>query len=393
MRRIATILAVMGTLAAGAGLAAAADHGSNRPPSAVVRPDATGAAAGRPALEGNIAWAIGQAPKTAPGRAFWVGYSIDRLQGEHSHIGSFNGGTAGRDLTVAEVLAGKTAPEAVASEGEVVRKAARAALEELESRGKPEKKVVKELGFFLKYEPGKTPVLGKARPGNLELAFDFEGLTLFWLGKVPEDMSLALVERLYGSARNDDIREDLVTVAGCHGTPALVVPVLAGILGSGASDELRKNAAFWIGQQNDAEGLELLARTARQDRSEEVREGAVFAISQIELPAAVDEIIGLARSADKRDVRKQAVFWLGQMASEKSGRALEEFARKDTDTEIQEQAVFALSQLPDDQGVDALIKLAKTHPDPRIRKKAVFWLGECDDPRALEALVNIVKGK
>jgi HEAT repeat protein len=393
MRRIATILAIMAALAAGAGLAAAAEHGSNRPPSAVVRPDATGVAAGRPALEGNIAWAIGQAPKTAPGRAFWVGYSIDRLQGEHSHIGSFGPGNAGRDLTVAEILAGKTAPEAAASAGEVVRKAARAALEEIESRGKPEKKIVKELGFFLKYEPGKTPVLSQARPGNLELAFDFEGLTLFWLGKVPEDMSLALVERLYKSARNDDIREDLITVAGCHGTPALVVPVLAAILGGDASDELRKNAAFWIGQQNDAEGLRLLGKTARQDRSEEVREGAVFAISQIELPAAVDEIIALARSAEKRDVRKQAVFWLGQMASEKSGRALEEFARKDADTEIQEQAVFALSQLPDDQGVDALIKLAKAHPDPRIRKKAVFWLGECNDPRALETLIGIVKGK
>jgi HEAT repeat protein len=393
MRRIATILVIMAALAAGAGLAAAAEHGSNRPPSAVVRPDATGAAAGRPALEGNIAWALGQAPKTAVGRAFWVGYSIDRLQGEHSQIGSFRSGSAGRDLTVAEILAGKTAPEAAASAGEVVRKAAREALEEIESRGEPEKKVVKELGFFLKYEPGKTPVLMKARPGNLELAFDFEGLTLFWLGKVPEDMSLALVERLYKSARNDDIREDLITVTGCHGSPALVVPVLAAILGGDASDELRKNAAFWIGQQNDAEGLRLLGKTARQDRSEEVREGAVFAISQIELPAAVDEIIALARSAEKRDVRKQAVFWLGQMASEKSGRALEEFARKDGDTEIQEQAVFALSQLPENQGVDALIKLAKTHPDPRIRKKAVFWLGECNDPRALETLIGIVRGK
>lgn len=391
MRRIATILTI---LAVGAGLAAAAEHRSYRPPSTVVRPDAT-AAAGR-ALEGDLAWALGQVPKTAPGRAFWVGYSIDRLQGERSHIGSFNPGNAGRDLTVAEVLAGKTVPAAAENAGEIVRKAARAALDEIEGRGqpeKPEKEVVKELGFFLKYEPGKTPVLGEVGMSNLELAFDFEGLTLFWLGKAPEDKSLALVRRLYGSAKNDDIREDLIAAAGCHGTPALVVPVLAAILGGDASDELRKGAAFWIGQQNDAEGLRLLARTARQDRSEEVREGAVFSISQIELPAAVDEIIALARSAEKRDVRKQAVFWLGQMASEKSGRALEEFARKDGDTEIQEQAVFALSQLPDDQGVDALIKLAKTHPDPRIRKKAVFWLGECDDPRALETLIGIVKGK
>ena len=391
MRRIATILAVLAALAAGAGLAAAAEHGSNRPPSAVVRPDATGAAAGRPALEGNIAWALGQAPKAAPGRAFWVGYSIDRLQGEHSHIGSFRSGSAGRDLTVAEILAGRRPrkPRQARARSSGKRRGRRSMISRA---GQAREEGRQRARLLPQYEPGKTPVLSQARPGNLELAFDFEGLTLFWLGKVPEDMSLALVERLYKppamttSGKTSSRWRAVTGLRRRHSRPR-------GDPGSDASDELRKNAAFWIGQQNDAEGLKLLAKTARQDRSEEVREGAVFAISQIELPAAVDEIIALARSAEQRDVRKQAVFWLGQMASEKSGRALEEFARKDADTEIQEQAVFALSQLPENQGVDALIKLAKTHPDPRIRKKAVFWLGECDDPRALETLIGIVKGK
>jgi HEAT repeat protein len=386
MRRATIALLALAALAA---TGAAAGHRSVRPPDAVVRP----ASAAEP-LAGRIAWALGQAPKSTPGRAFWVGYSIDRLQGERSQIGWFDSGGPGRDLTIAEMLAGKTAAAPVAaSDGEVVRKAAKAALDDLEKKGRPEKKVLRELGFFLKYEPGRSPVLAEMRMSNLDLSLDFEGLTLFWLGKSPEDQSLAVVEKLYGSAGPDDLREDLLAAAGCHGTPALVIPFLSGILSGNGPDEQRKNAAFWIGQQNDAEGLRLLVRAAKSDRSEEVREGAVFAVSQVELPAAVDEIIALARSAEKTDVRKQAVFWLGQMASEKSGKALEEFARKDGDAEIQEQAVFALSQLPDGQGVDALIKLAKTHPDPRIRKKAVFWLGECDDPRALETLVNIIKGK
>ncbi len=385
MRRIGIVLLAV---AVAAGLAAAADRRANRPPSEIIRP-----AAESGPLEARLGWALGEAPKAGPGRVFWAGYSIDRLMGENSHIGSYTVGGRGRDLTVAEMLAGMKAATEAPAAGEDVRGAAKAALEELERQGQPEKKVLKELGIFLKYEPGKPPVLAEVSMTNLDLSFDFEGAPLYWLGKAPEEQSLGLVKALYGLNRGHSVREGLVAAAGCHGTPKLVVPFLEGVLAGDGSDDLRKDAAFWIGQQNDPDGLRLLVRTARSDKSEEVREGAVFSISQVELPAAVDELIALARSAEPRDVRKQAVFWIGQMASEKSGKALEEFARKDGDIEIQEQAVFALSQLADNQGVEPLIKLAKTHPDPRVRKKAVFWLGECDDPRALETLIAIIKGK
>jgi HEAT repeat protein len=381
MRRIGIIFLVA---AVGAGLVAAADRRANRPPSGIIRPGAELAALGA-----KFDWALGEAPKAGPGRIFWVGFSIDRLMGESSHIGSYSVGGRGRDLTVAEVLAGKTN----AASSEDVRGAAKAALDRLESRRDAEKKVWKELGIFFRYEAGKTPVLSEVHITNLDLAFDFEAAPLFWLGKAPEGQSLALIERLYGRSDTDKVRQGLIAAAGCHGTPRLVVPFLAGVLAGDGSDDLRKDAAFWIGQQNDPDGLRILVKAAHTDRSKEVREGAVFSISQVDLPAAVDEIIALARGEGPRDVRKQAVFWLGQMASERSGRELEEFARRDGDIEIREQAVFALSQLPDNQGVDPLIKLAKTHPDPRIRKKAVFWLGECDDPRALQTLIAIIKGK
>jgi HEAT repeat protein len=380
---IALSLAVV---AAGVLVLAGADR--DRPPSQVVdRSAAPGF------LAAKFDQALAEASKASSGQAFWVGYAIDRLMGENSHIGSFDSSRGSRDVSIRDILAGRTVtalPENVPGD---LHKAASAALGRIERKGQPEKMILKELGFFFKYGPGKTPALAEVDMSNLELSFDFEGAPLYWLGKAPEDQSLALVEAFYGRTGGEDIRENLIAAAGCHGSPKLVLPFLAGVLSGSDPDSLRKDAAFWISQLNDADGLRLLATTARADRSEEVREGAVFGISQVELPSAADELISLARGAEKRDVRKQAVFWLSQMASAKSGQVLEEIAVKDGDLEVQEHALFALSELPDHGGLDALIKLAKTHADARIRKKAVFWLGESDDPRALEAIVAIIKGK
>jgi len=344
-------------------------------------------------LQAKVDRVVGEASASAPGRAFWIGYCIERLTGEDSHIGTYVDGRGSRDVTIADILAGKSGPVSPEETSGDVQKAAQAALERIDRKGEGGKKVVKELGLFPKFGADKPPLLAGFEMSDLDLSLDFEGAPLYWLGKVPESESLDLVGSLYGRNRGEEVREGLIAAAGCHGSAKLVLPFLERVLGGDGSDDLRRQAAFWIGQQNDADGLRLLVRTARTDRSEEVREGAVFSISQVELPAAVDELIALARTAERGDVRKQAVFWIGQMASEKSGKALEEFARKDADVEVQEQAVFALSQLPDNGGVEPLIKLAKTHPDPRVRKKAVFWLGECDDPRALDALVGIIKGK
>ena len=385
MRKLSPALAL--ALVA-AGLLAASAVSGHRPPSQVFN-----SAAESGTLQAKLDRAFADAAKSSPGRAFWIGYSVERLQGEHSHIGSFDSGHRSRDLTVADVLAGKSVPASSDATAGDVREAAAAALDRIDKQGKPEKMVLKELGFFLKYGAGKAPALTEVGMSHLDLSFDFEGAPLYWLGKMTEDSSVGLIAALYDRNPGEKVGEDLVAAAGCHGSPKLVLPFLERVLSGSGPDELRKDAAFWIGQQNDAEGLRLLSRAARSDRSEEVREGAVFAISEVELPAAADELIALARGAELRDVRKQAVFWLGQMASEKSGKVLEEVALKDGDLEVQEHALFALSELPDNGGLDALIKLAKTHPDPRLRKKAVFWLGESDDPRALDAIVAIIKGK
>ena len=370
-----------------AALAAASPPAGPSLPSEIVR-----YAGGASSLDARVAWGEGEVQRFESGRVVWVGYSIRVLMDENEMIGSYSERRGLDSLTVAEVLAGKRQVAVLPSSGETVRRTAKEVLEKLE-KGRADKKIPKDVAIFCRYEVGKPPSLSAVRMSNLDLAFDFEDRPLIWLGEATGEESLGLVSRLFDENHGDKAREGLLAAAGIHGQAALAIPFLEKVLTGQDSEHLRKEAAFWIGQQHAESGLRILVRVAQSDKSKEVREGCVFAISQVSLPQAVDELISLARGAEQADVRKQSVFWLGQMASKKAGAALEDFARNGGNLEIQEQAVFALSELPDNQGVEPLIKLAKTHPDPRVRKKAIFWLGECKDPRALETLVDILKGK
>lgn len=372
-----------------AAVAAAESQADSRLPAEVVRYSGGGAAA----LDARVTWALAEAGKAADAGGFWAGWSIRRLMGENSMIGSFDGGRSVHRPTIEEILAGKTSLGNPADRAPDVRRTAKEVLDGLEHPAKSEKKVEKNVGIFLSYQPGRPPVLKRVELSNLDLSFDFKGRPLYWLGEAPDSESLGLVKKLYAEARTDEAKKGLVAAAGLHGSPALALPFLEKVLIGSDPDEVRKDAAFWISQQDAAAALRILVRAAETDKSREVREGAVFGISEVELPQAADELITLARGAAMPDVKKQAIFWLSQIASKKAAPALEEFAEKGEGLEVQEQAVFALSELPNGEGLDALIKLAKTHPDGRIRKKAIFWLGESGDPRALQTLIEIVRGR
>jgi len=345
-------------------------------------------------LAGRYAWAVREAGARKYGTGYWIGYAVQKRMGEGSSIGSFGHGGRAVKLTLEEIQAGKKQESLTAEGTESVRATAREVLEDLEKHTKAEKKVWKDVALLFRYGSGNPSSPEKVDMSNLDLAFGLEGLPLIWLGGAMDEESLAWIEKRYDSApEKGGLRKHLIAAAGVHDSPALVVPFLDGILKGKDPDRLRKDAAFWIGQQDDPAGLRILGRTARNDKAADVRKSAVFAISRVGLEAAVDDLIDLARTAEERDVRHEAIFWLGQRASKKSASALEKFVVNDADSKIQEQALFALSELPENEGVEPLIKIAKTHPDPRIRRRAVFWLGESGDPRALEALIVIVKAK
>jgi len=343
-------------------------------------------------LAARMEWAGKEAARRGFENGFWTGYSIRRLMGEHSSIGSFDHRSRS-EATLEEILSGRKAEYPTLSREESTRQRARQELADLEKEARPEKKVWKDVAILVQYAKTAKVEPVRVNMSNLDLHFDLKGLPLVWVGEAADEESLDWLKKAYRETATEEVKENILAAVGIHQSSALVIPILDSVLESQEADDLRKNASFWLGQQNDRKAYDILMQTAKKDRSRDVREGAVFAISQIDLEESVDGLIGLAKSADDESVRHQAVFWLGQKASNKATETLKSMAYEGSELKLQEQAVFALSQLPGKEGVDALIKVAKTHPNPELRKKAIFWLGETGDPRALEVLVEIIKGK
>jgi hypothetical protein len=344
---------------------------------------------GRP-LSARLEWGFSESASRGYHSGFWVGYSIRRLMGERSSIGTFGTDGAGHQ-TLEEIIAGRT-EEFPGYDGRYgVRRQARRVLEDIEKKGQPDKKVWKDVAVLSRWEnPGeRTPV--RIDMSSLDLPFDFGGLPFIWLDGAEDGESLAWLKAALAGSRSEEAKKHVLAAVGMHQSPALVLPILEAALAGRESVSLRKDAAFWIGQQNDPRACAILAATARSDRSLEVRKHAVFALSQVDLEDSVDGLIALARTADEAEVRKQAVFWLAEKASKKALAALGEIADRDPETAVQEQALFALSEFHDKEAIGILIRVAKTHPNARLRKRAIFWLGESGDPRAVEALIEIVK--
>ncbi len=250
-------------------------------------------------LSARVDWAQREARARGYKTGFWAAYSIERMTGENSHIGSFDFGSRSSELTLGEIIAGKRLDKP-ASAPRSVQTTAREVLEDLERTPKPAKKVRRDVALLFRF--GDT---GGARPehvalSDMDLAFDLKGRPLVWLGGATDEESLGFVRKLFAAAGDEEIKEDLIAAAGIHDTPALAIPFLETVLKSRESDEVRKDAAFWIGQQGGPSALKILGGTARTDPSIEVRKGAVFGLSQVELEAAVDSLIELARTAGHR---------------------------------------------------------------------------------------------
>lgn len=346
-------------------------------------------------LQERWAWAMNESKQQKYNDGVWIAYSIDLLMRENSWIGSFRSIPREEDRTLYEIITGRhiDRPESWNSEGGL-RNQARRALDRAEGK-KERKMVLKEVALMFRYsaKPGDASSFREIHPTNVEAEVDLDGKPLIWLGKVPQDESVRFLKEYYKDMESSRQKRRVIVAIGIHRNNAAALDALESIVDSREPDNVRDDAAFWIGQQDTRDALNFLLKVARGDESRSVAEKAIFAISQIDLEEATDALIDLGRHAPLRDLRKKAVFWLGQRASRKAVENLKAFAYEGNDTEVQKQAVFALSQIHDKEAMNEIIKIARTHPNPRVRKQAIFWLGQSDDPRAFDVIVEIAKGK
>ena len=236
--------------------------------------------------------------------------------------------------------------------------------------------------------------LTRVKVASEDCVLDGGGLPFIWLTEVKPAESVAFLtthvrERGADEGEKHSISNEALTAIALHDGPE-AEGVLESFAAPAQPEELRKQAAFWLGAARGKEGFTALQRMAKKDPSTEVRAHVAFALSISKEPAALEEMIRMAHEDESGHVRGQAIFWLAQKAGKRAVSAIDSAIASDPDTDVKKQAVFALSQLPKDEGVPKLIQVAENNRNPEVRKQAMFWLGQSQDPRALSFFEKVL---
>ena len=239
--------------------------------------------------------------------------------------------------------------------------------------------------FYVLYRVAQNKV-GKIRTSSSDCAIDAGGLPLYWLSGVGAQESVALLEKLTA----ENATHAGIAAIALHNDPSADV-ALDRLVKPDQPEDLRRQAAFWLGNARGRHGYETLARVVRDDPSERVREHAIFALTQSKEPGAINAIIQSAHNDKSPHVRAKALFWLAQRATHQiAATEIAAAIARDPETEVKRRAVFALTQIPNGDGVPLLIQVARTNQNPAVRKQAMFWLGQSKDPRALQFFEDVL---
>ncbi|HKW63961.1 MAG TPA: HEAT repeat domain-containing protein [Candidatus Acidoferrum sp.] len=234
----------------------------------------------------------------------------------------------------------------------------------------------------------------RIRVASEDCTLDAGGLPFLWLTGVKPSESVALLTNYVQGAEferheHHNIGQGALTAIALHADPS-ADRAMESFVQPDQREELRRQAAFWLGAARGKEGLNTLLQMAKNDPSSEVRAHVAFALSVSHEPGALEEMIRMAHDDSSSHVRGQALFWLAQKAGKKAVGTITGAIENDPDTEVKKKAVFALSQLPKDEGVPKLIEVAQTNRNREVRKQAMFWLGQSNDPRALQFFEQVL---
>ena len=306
-------------------------------------------------------------------RSVWFGFSVDRMSSDNSYFGREDD-----EPSLSDVVFGRTAVPV----DEDVRTAARNEIDRLEGN-RSQQKVHRPVALLLSV--GSQGDLQKVKISDMDRPVELDGDPLFWGGTTSQDEAAEFAGRIRQSSEVAAVREDAVTFVGLLDESERAKAVLADALSEDRSDDVRKQAVFWIGKRGTADALSVVLKTVRSDQSEDVRAHAVFVLSRFDRDDTIDLLLDVARSAKSDQVAGAASFWAGRLLSKKL------FGDEGSDDEmdrVRKQALYALVG-DSDESVGVLVDLARNGSSSGVRRQAVFMLGQSHSAEALDALKSL----
>ncbi len=148
-----------------------------------------------------------------------------------------------------------------------------------------------------------------ARDENL--GGDVKESAVFWLSQVENERALDALVSILEDSRDPEIQEKAVFGISQHDSPRSTEMLKDYAGDRGASDDLRENAIFWLGQSDG--GGEYLQDLYGSVEGRSLKEKVIFALSQSSHEEdAVEELMEIALGERDADLQKSALFWLGQ---------------------------------------------------------------------------------
>ena len=245
-------------------------------------------------------------------------------------------------------------------------------------------------------QPGGSAAGGKIeriRTFSDDCPLDAGGRTIRFIDSVSPEASVRWLSdyistSLTAEPRSNSYNNALSAIANTAGSAADAA--LDRFVDPSQPPNVRRQAAFWIGQARGSAGFAKLKAMLGRETAADVRRTIIQAMSQSRQPEAIPTLLDIAKRDPDPSNRGEALTWLARNAGQAVTKDITAAIENDPDTRVQERAVQALSQLPKDEGVPALINIARTHKNPKVRERAMFWLGQSKDPRATRFFEEIL---
>lgn len=170
----------------------------------------------------------------------------------------------------------------------------------------------------------------------------------------------------------------------------MAINALLAALRRDTSREVRKTAAWALGEIEDARAVPGLVAALRDERDDEVRKQIAWALGEIESEEAVDGLGAALRGEDNIEIRRMIVWALGEIESAEAVPYVTPLLR-DADMEMRKQAAWALGEIESPNAVDAIAAALQSERVVMVREMLVWALGEIEDRRGAPALEQALR--
>jgi len=326
---------------------------------------------------------------------FWIGYSIQKINDRNVMIGSFYFNDEFDDLSLRDLIYNTQKYQNFKSSYNEVKTKKKSGNYLVINHGSrnSDRVLDKETAILFYYDenPKNINDFTEISVCNLSYFYFLGGCSIYWLGEKESKSSVDFLFSLENNTREDKLRKRIISGISIHTDQPKVTSFLIDLINDkDEKTDLRKDATYWLGYQDNTSAFEELKRIIKNEPLIEIKKSAVFSIGSMDLPGSTDELIFIVKNNKNMEVRKNAVYALGNKAVKKAEEALKNIVDDDPDIEVKKAAVYALgNNLP--KNIQYLIDIANNNSSLAVRKSAIYSLSNSNDERAFDALIEIAK--